>query len=243
MVERRQRQSPPTARLVASEAFLIKSGRGPDKLNHLRIDLSNLLALADWRRRVAEIYADVRRAPDGEREQVWHEWRAARNDLLKNHSQSPLDSEQKTQFRGLPYFTFDPEWRVSGMFHEVSVPKNYDIDLGEDGLIQLKQAGKVEFAVKGHQTSLNIYWISVYGGGLFVPFRDTTNRETTFGGGRYLYDTIKGADLGISFSDLVLDFNYSYNPSCAYHPRWICPLPPAENTLSFPVRAGEKHLR
>jgi uncharacterized protein (DUF1684 family) len=143
----------------------------------------------------------------------------------------------------LPYFAFDPDWRVLGKFHEVPAPKKYDVDLGDDGLIQLKQAGMVKFTVKGHQASLNIYWISVYGGGLFIPFRDTTNRDSTYGGGRYLYDTIKGADLGISCSDLVMDFNYSYNPSCAYNPRWTCPLPPAENTLSFPVTAGEKNFR
>jgi len=132
---------------------------------------------------------------------------------------------------------------VLGEIHDMPSPNKLEIDLGDDGLIHLKQAGKVEFTVKGHQASLNIYWISVYGGGLFLPFRDSTNQELTYGGGRYLYDTIKGADLGISRSDLILDFNYSYNPSCAYHPRWTCPLPPADDTLPFPVTAGERYLR
>ena len=79
-----------------------------------------------------------------------------------------------------------------------------------------------------------------YGGGLFLPFLDETNTNETYGGGRYLYDTIKGADLGTNGSTLVLDFNFAYNPSCAYDDRWTCPLAPRENRLSFPVQAGEK---
>jgi len=59
-------------------------------------------------------------------------------------------------------------------------------------------------------------------------------------GGRYLYDTIKGADLGAAYETLVLDFNYAYNPSCAYSPRWVCPLPPIEDRLYISIRAGEK---
>ena len=62
----------------------------------------------------------------------------------------------------------------------------------------------------------------------------------TYGGGRYLYDTIKGADLGVDETSIVLDFNYAYHPSCAYDERWSCPLAPAENRLDFAVEAGER---
>jgi uncharacterized protein (DUF1684 family) len=86
---------------------------------------------------------------------------------------------------------------------------------------------------------LSLFWINGYGGGLFLPFGDTTNRQTTYGAGRYLYDTIKGADLGTSRTEVVLDFNFAYSPSCAYNPRWVCPLAPPENRLPFPVPAGE----
>ena len=62
-------------------------------------------------------------------------------------------------------------------------------------------------------------------------------------GGRDLFDTIKGADLGVTQTEITLDFNYAYNPSCAYDARWVCPLAPTENRLPFAVRAGEKHYQ
>jgi hypothetical protein len=110
----------------------------------------------------------------------------------------------------------------------------------------MKRIGWVSFTVGGKRRRLALHWIEGYGGGLFLPFKDLTNirppagQGETYGGGRYLLDTIKGADLGSSADRLVLDFNYAYNPSCAYHPRWACPLAPEENTLPFAVTAGEK---
>jgi uncharacterized protein (DUF1684 family) len=90
---------------------------------------------------------------------------------------------------------------------------------------------------------LSLFWISGYGGGVFVPFADATSRETTYGGGRYLLDTIKGADLGSTpEGEIILDFNFAYNPSCAYNPRWTCPLAPPENRLPFAVTAGEMKM-
>jgi uncharacterized protein (DUF1684 family) len=73
-----------------------------------------------------------------------------------------------------------------------------------------------------------------------LPFQDRTNGQSTFGGGRYLYDTIKGADLGVRSTEMVLDFNYAYNPSCAYDERWVCPLSPPENHLTIEIQAGEQ---
>jgi uncharacterized protein (DUF1684 family) len=87
--------------------------------------------------------------------------------------------------------------------------------------------------------ALSVFWVMGYGGGIFLPFRDQTYQKETYGGGRYLLDTIKHADLGGDSSGLVIDFNYAYNPSCAYNPRWVCPLSPIENRLSVPIRAGE----
>jgi len=87
---------------------------------------------------------------------------------------------------------------------------------------------------------LEVYWLDAYGGGLFLPFRDATSGTTTYGGGRYLLDTIKGADLGSTEAGaLVLDFNFAYHPSCHYHHRWSCPLAPRENHLTVPIEAGE----
>ena len=88
--------------------------------------------------------------------------------------------------------------------------------------------------------TLTLFWMEGYGGGLFLPFRDLTNGHETYGGGRYLYDTIKGADLGAGNGEIVLDFNFAYNPSCAYSPRWVCPLSPPQNTLAVRLEAGER---
>ena len=87
---------------------------------------------------------------------------------------------------------------------------------------------------------LELFWLEAYGGGLFLPFRDATGGSETYGGGRYLLDTVKGADLGTEEGRVVLDFNFAYNPSCAYDPKWACPLSPPANRLAVAVRAGEK---
>src|SRR5262249_27485057 len=113
------------------------------------------------------------------------------------------------------------------------------------------RAGTISFALNGAQLSLTVYWIDVYGGGLFLPFRDATSGSETYGAGRYLFDTVKGSDFlrldgnadaapGYAGGRVLLDFNYAYNPSCAYDPRWACPLAPRENTLTVAIQAGER---
>jgi len=90
---------------------------------------------------------------------------------------------------------------------------------------------------------LSLWWIAAYGGGLVLPLRDGTSGRETYGGGRYLTDTAKGTyGRGLRLlgnGRIRLDFNYAYNPSCAYDSRWACPLAPRENWLTGPVRAGE----
>jgi uncharacterized protein (DUF1684 family) len=81
-----------------------------------------------------------------------------------------------------------------------------------------------------------------YAGGLFLPFRDATNGTETYGAGRYLLDAAKSADLGgdLERGTLRLDFNFAYQPSCAFDPKWACPLAPPENWLDIPIRGGER---
>lgn len=206
------------------------------------------LDLADWRRQVARMYTDVRAAPRAGRRIAWNEWRAARNDLFRQHGQSPLPARQRALFQGLDYFAYDPAWRVAADFHpdHPDHGRTYHYQLGQDGDFSMTRIGWAAFAVGGNEGRLALYWIAGYGGGLFLPFQDATNQKPgsgqgdTYGGGRYLVDTIKGADLGLKNEKLTLDFNYAYNPSCAYDARWVCPLAPAENRLPFPITAGEK---
>ena len=99
----------------------------------------------------------------------------------------------------------------------------------------------VRFARASTETvSLDLFWLDAYGGGLFVPFADATSGEESYGAGRYVLDTIKGADLGTQDGLLVLDLNFAYQPSCSYDPRWMCPLAPPDNRLEIAVRAGER---
>ncbi|MDX1664407.1 MAG: DUF1684 domain-containing protein [Candidatus Promineifilaceae bacterium] len=198
------------------------------------------LALAGWRRTVAELYAAVR--SEAEPGQAWEEWRAVRDRLFKDHPQSPLARQERTRFDGLPYFPYDPTWRVGGTVEADVERERFSADLGPDGEFHFRRVGRVRFVAAGQEAALCLYWIEGYGGGLFLPFRDATNGDLTYGGGRYLYDTIKGADLGagVGPDTLILDFNFAYNPSCAYDDRWVCPLPLPENRLAFAVQAGEQ---
>lgn len=205
-----------------------------------------LLQLAHWRRLTAELYADVRRTSTADPAAAWKRFREGRDAMFSSHPQSPLDSGQKALFRGLDFYPYDPRCRL----HARVVPLEPGGEPPVSFVEQLAEgtSSRRPFAAVvvddpdggGRSGRLTLFWMEGYGGGLFLPFRDATNGRTTYGGGRYLYDTIKGADLGAGADDIVLDFNFAYNPSCAYSPRWVCPLPPARSSLSFPVEAGER---
>ena len=195
------------------------------------------LELADWRIRVAEMYSTVRQLDP---EQGWNTFRSQRDLLLKTHAQSPLSQSQRETFRELEYFPYDARWRLTAQLEPPTSRSTMVIDLGEDGDFRMTEMGKVLIRPDAW---LSLYWVEGYGGGLFLPFGDRSNGETTYGGGRYLIDGIKGADLGMQGEQIILDFNFAYNPSCVYDERWICPLPPVQNQLPFDVAAGEKAFR
>jgi hypothetical protein len=203
------------------------------------------LALADWRRRVNELYAAVRVAPDPQA--AWRMWRAERDDLLAVHSQSPLSEEQKGTFTGLRFFDYDPSLRFIPDLDPVPDAVPFEIDIGADGIISLLPFARTRGLADVLGGELTLYWIRGYGGGVFLPFSDA--HTATYPGGRYLLDGIKGADLGQTGAGLpILDFNFAYNPSCAYNGpgqflgHWICPLAPVENHLPAEIRAGEKRF-
>ena len=91
-----------------------------------------------------------------------------------------------------------------------------------------------------HAVRLSVFWLDEYAGGIFIPFRDATSGRETYGGGRYLWDSAKGADLGMHGDALILDFNYAYHPSCVQNSIWSCPLAPQENWLTIPIEGGER---
>ena len=197
------------------------------------------LDLLDYRRRVHALYARVREAADPAH--AFATWVAERDELFAHHPQSALPPERRAGFAGLEYFPHDPAGRVEAEV-EPTEPRQYDIPSSTGETMSFARFAVARFALAGAPCELELYWLTAYGGGLFVPFADATAGEETYGAGRYLLDTVKGADLGTSDGRLVLDFNLAYNPSCSYDPRWSCPLAPPPNRLKTPVRMGERHV-
>lgn len=194
-------------------------------------------ALADWRLRIATLYADLRAISDGRA--GWDHWVATRSDLFKSHPMSPLSSLERSEFSKIAIFDYDPTLRFAVGLVRCD-GQTFSVDLGEDGKLKYRHIATTDGLMSHLSAELNVYWIEGYGGGLFLPFGDATNGDETYGGGRYLIDAIKGADLGLDEKGkLILDFNFAYNPSCALSERFICPLAPPENRLTVPVRAGE----
>ncbi len=200
--------------------------------------MSDELQLLDWKRHVFAAYADVRAA--GDPQAAWLGWRAVRDSLFRDHPQSALAPDARAGFGGLRYFDYDPALRVLGDV----VPGDgavREVSASGGEIVRFRRFGAVRFELDGAEHELALFWLEAYGGGVFLPFTDATSGKETYGGGRYLLDTVKGADLGDEDGRLVLDFNFAYNPSCSYDPRWVCPLSPRENRLGQEIRAGELH--
>jgi uncharacterized protein (DUF1684 family) len=191
------------------------------------------LDLLDWRRRIFQLYAEVRSAPKPHH--GWQHWRDVRDALFRSHAQTPLAPESRDSFKRLAYFSYDPALRV--LADVVPAPAELRSIAGSAGSEILFSRFALARCELGE---LELYWLDGYGGGVFLPFGDVTNGRETYGAGRYLLDTVKGADLGMAGNQLLLDFNFAYNPSCAYDDRWACPLTPPANRLDIEIRAGER---
>jgi uncharacterized protein (DUF1684 family) len=195
------------------------------------------LELLDWKRRIFGVYREVRGSTDPKA--AWDRWRESRDRLLASHSQSPIPPPARRSFGGLAYFDYDPTARVLADLSD-AVPEHLVIEGSAGESFGMTRFAVAAFELSGAPMRLSLYWLDGYAGGLFLSFRDATSGKETYGACRYLLDTVKGADLGTEGERLVLDFNFSYNPSCAYDPRWACPLAPPENRLTTSVRAGER---
>ncbi|MGR3572882.1 DUF1684 domain-containing protein [Brevirhabdus sp.] len=195
-------------------------------------------ALADWRRTINELYARVRAMPDpAEARDLWLRVRSA---LFAHHPQSPLPDAARADFTDIATFPYDPALRFAVGLVPLSGAA-IAFDLGRDGRLGARPLARTRGLHPTLGAELNVWWIEGYGGGLFIPFGDATNGTQTYGGGRYIVDAIKGADLGLDDEGrLILDFNFAYNPSCALNPAFVCPLAPRENRLPAPVAAGER---
>lgn len=201
--------------------------------------VENPLTLTNWRQIVSEMYATIRHTPLSERAAAWYTFRETRDALFAQHPQTPLSSAQLATFAALRYYDYDPAFAVLGRVNFDVQRETLEAELAVDGQFRYTRVAELLFEIHAVEQRLNLYWIEGYGGALYLPFGDLTNGTSTYGGGRYLFDAIKGADLGNVGEKLILDFNFAYNPSCAYNHLWSCPLPPAENRLPIGVPAGE----
>jgi len=194
------------------------------------------LELWDWRRRVAAVYAEVRALAPFE---GWERWRAGRDALFRDHPQSPVPPNRRESYPGIPVFDYDPAFRVVVEVTPITA-RTIALPHSSQGHTPAHAFGEARFDVGGGEERLVVYRLDAYGDGVFIPFRDATNGGTTYGGGRYLIDTVKGSDLGGTTTAVILDFNFAYHPSCVHDPSWSCPLAPPENTLATAITAGER---
>ena len=172
-------------------------------------------------------------------------WRAVREHLYRQHPQSPVPPEARDAFQPV-HFEHHP-----GLRFEVAVepapppaPGALALELPNSGAdtLSFSRVGRIAIPFAEGERTLAVFWMAGYAGGLFIPFRDATNGTETYGAGRYLVDGAKSADLGgdAAAGTLTIDFNFAIQPSCAFDPRWACPLAPPENRLDIAVRAGER---
>ena len=191
--------------------------------------------LLDYRRRVEALYADIRRIAASDPAKAHAQWRAVRDDLFGKHPQSAIAPEDRERFAGLRYFPYDPRFRFSAPLVE-KVGERFEVQTSTGESMWLLPIGEVRIPLG----TLPVFWIDVYGGGVFIPFRDATSGKETYGGGRYILDTAKSADLGSNErGELILDLNFAYHPSCHYNYQWSCPLAGPESRLTARVEAGE----
>jgi uncharacterized protein (DUF1684 family) len=188
----------------------------------------------DWRRRVFELYREVRAAADPAAGHA--AWIRGRDELLRSHPASPVPAAERPSFAGLDVAGYDPAFRFVVRVNTDVEPEHREVPTGTDGVVPMDRVGRVVLDGIG---LLDLWWMGSYGGGLFLPVRDADPR--TYGGGRYVLDTIKGADLGGDFDELVVDLNFAYQPSCAYDEAWACPLAGRSNTVEVAVPVGERY--
>ena len=204
------------------------------------MSIRTALDTADWRMRVFALYAEVRRVSETDPAAAHVVWRTGRDELFTTHPATPLLPEDHASFTGLPVADYDPAWRFVVELAAPTEPASFEFETGTDGVVPFELLGVAHVPGVGE---LDVWRLASYGGGLFLPVKDALAGRPggTYGGGRYLLDTIKGAHLGAPEGRLVLDFNFAYNPSCAYDPAWACPLAPAGDIVASEIPVGERY--
>ena len=156
--------------------------------------------------------------------------RRTKDEFFARDHDSPLDDGQRRKFTGLRYFDPDPALRFEATLERPQSTEYEDIQTSDGQVQHLPRAGTLRFELGGQPVALAAY---DQGHELFIPFRDATSGEQTYGSGRYVEAHHLSGDT------FEVDVNTAYNPYCAYNENWSCPVPPRENWLDLPIRAGE----
>ena len=165
------------------------------------------------------------------------EFRRLKDEMFRDHFQTPLTREQQKEFKGLSYFPENPALRYELALERYAEPERVLMQTSTGTVQDYLKVGQVHFQIDGETVGLQVYDSADDPGSYFVPFVDATAPEETYGAGRYLEPEDLGDD------KLLVDFNVAYNPYCAYNESWSCPYPPAENRLKARIEAGEKKFR
>ena len=210
------------------------AAREAESLAHGAFTAADALDLLDWKRRILALYARVRAEPDAEA--AWDRWREVREELYRTHRQSPLPPESAPRLRRcvLPVRPDVPCRRRARSTRRPSRARSLRAPAARS---RSAASGCSGSCCDGSDHELELHWNEAYGGGVLLAVADETTGAETYAGGRYVLDTVKGADLGGAERSIVVDFNFAYNPSCAFDARWSCPLAPAANRLSRPARS------
>lgn len=171
-------------------------------------------------------------AEDDERGQL-QEFRAAKDEFMRTDAQSPLRAEARQTFTGLRYYPPNDVLRLDLPLDTAVSDEPVSMETSTGGAQEYRRAGKIHFTVNDEPAELTVYQSHEQ---LFLPLRDATSATTTYPAGRYLEPEPAGE------GRISVDFNYLYNPYCAYDDRWSCPVPPAENWLQVPIEAGEQRF-
>ena len=162
-----------------------------------------------------------------------NDFRREKDQFFKGDRHSPLTPEQKRSFQGLKYFPENPALALELEVEEFPQKDAIQMQTSTGDVQEYQRFGRIHFDLEGQPAELTLYTSD---SGYFLPFVDSLTNQETYGAGRYLEPEPLGN------GRFAVDFNYAYNPYCAYNELWSCPLTPFENRLKVPLHAGEKNF-
>lgn len=165
--------------------------------------------------------------------------REQKDRFFAEHAQSPIPPEDRAEFRGLDYYPPDPEYRFEVELHEHEEKRTLRMAYTNGEEREFIKWGEFRFRIGREECVLQTYKIDAEEERFFIPFRDETSGQETYGAGRYLdLDSVRSR---AADGKWILDLNRAYNPWCVYSDKYTCPIVPQENWLTVPVHAGEKN--